>query len=232
MLHAGAEPIDYDGLRQLAVPDATATHVPIPHYRVVDLVAHSLGYFGHQVTDMQFGVTPDGARFFGVLCLKSPYTDWTDMIGLRNSHDRRFPVGISFGSRVFVCDNMAFSGDHVIKRKHTVNLKRDLHGLIGEIVEPLAIQREAQKVKIDRYRATDVDDIAADHAIMEMFRRDVIGVQAIAHVHEQWQRPTHPWGPKTGWRLFNAATFALTGKVAERPKGTADLHEIIDQVCA
>lgn len=232
MLHAGAEAIDYDGLRQLAVPEATATHVPIPHYRVVDLVAHALGYYGHVVTDQHYGVTPDGARFFGVLCLKSPYTDWTDMIGLRNSHDRKFPVGISFGSRVFVCDNMAFCGDHVIKRKHTANLKRDLPGLIGEIVEPLAIQREAQKVQIDRYRATDVTDESADHAIMEMYRQDIISVQKIADVHEQWQRPVHPWGPKTGWRLFNAATFALTGKVAERPKATADLHQIIDQVCA
>lgn len=52
------------------------------------------------------------------------------MVGLRNSHDKRFLVGISFGSRVFVCDNLAFTGDHVVKRKHTANLKRDLPGLV------------------------------------------------------------------------------------------------------
>lgn len=231
MLHAGASPVDYAALRELAVPHPTTTHVPIPHFRVVDLVAHALGYYGHEVTEQHFGVTPDGMRFFGVLCLKSPYTGYSDTVGLRNSHDKKFPVGISFGSRVFVCDNLAFAGDHVIKRKHTANLKRDLPGLIGEIVEPLAIQREAQKVRIDRYQATDVSEQAADHAIMEMFRRDVIGVQKIADVHEQWQRPTHVWGDKTGWRLFNAATFALTGKVAENPKATAELHTIIDEAC-
>lgn len=230
MLHAGAEPVDYDALRALEIPQPTATHVPIPHFRVVDLVAHSLGYYGHQVTEQHFGITPDGARFFGVLMLKSPYTGYDDMVGIRNSHDKRFPVGVSFGSRVFVCDNLAFAGDHVIKRKHTANLKRDLPGLIGEIVEPLATHREAQKVRIDRYHATDVADEKADHAIMEMYRQNVIGVQAIAHVHEQWQRPAHEWGGKTGWRLFNAATHALTGKVVENPKGTAALHEIIDAV--
>jgi len=232
ILHAGANPVEYGALRELALPEPTATHVPIPHFRVVDLVAHALGYYGHQVTDQHFGITPDGARFFGVLCLKSPYTGYDDMVGLRNSHDKKFPVGISFGSRVFVCDNLAFAGDHVIKRKHTLNLKRDLPGLIGEIVEPLATHREAQKVKIDRYQATDVADERADHAIMEMFRQEIIGVQRIADVHEQWQRPAHDWGGKTGWRLFNAATFALTGKVAENPKATADLHTIIDAVCA
>ena len=41
MLHAGATALDYDGLRQLETPAATATHVPIPHFRVVDLLKTS-----------------------------------------------------------------------------------------------------------------------------------------------------------------------------------------------
>lgn len=232
MLHAGAEPVSYEAIRALETPAATATHVPIPHYRVIDLIAHSLSYYGHEVVVQRHGVTADGMRYFGVLSLKSPYTGYEDTVGLRNSHDRKFPVGISFGSRVFVCDNLAFSGDHVIKRKHTANARRDLPGLIGELIEPLAIQREAQKVTFDRFKATDVSDERADHAIMQMYRGGIIGVQKIADVSEQWERPTHDWGGRTGWRLFNAATFALTGKVAERPRATADLHQIIEGVCA
>lgn len=231
LLHAGANPVEYDALRVLETPAATATHVPIPHFRVVDLIAHALAYYGHQITEQHFGMTPDGMRFFGVLCLKSDYTGYNDMVGLRNSHDRKFPVGVSFGSRTFVCDNLAFSGDAVIKRKHTTNLKRDLPGLIGEIIEPLAIQREAQKVQFDRYRATDVTDQRADQAIMQMYRQQVIGVQKIADVLKEWEEPCHDWGHKSGWRLFNAATFALTGRVSENPKATADLHKILDLTC-
>ena len=126
------------------------------------------------------------------------------MVGLPNSHDRKFLVGVSFGSRTFVCDNLAFIGDHVIKRKHTANLKRDLPGLIGEIVEPLAIQREAQKRQFDCYLATDLTDSRADQAIMQMYRQHVIGVQAIADVLRQWEEPEHDWGPKTGFRLFKS----------------------------
>jgi hypothetical protein len=164
--------------------------------------------------------------------LKSPYTGYDDMVGLRNSHDKRLPVGISLGSRVFVCDNLAFAGDHVIKRKHTANLKRDLPGLIGEIIEPLAIQREAQKVRIDRYQATDIADEWADMVIMQMYRNGVINVQRISEVVGQWDNPTHPeWGGKTAWRLFNAATFALKGKVAEKPAATVYLHKILDLAC-
>jgi hypothetical protein len=91
---------------------------------------------------------------------------------------------VSFGLRVFVCDNMAFAGmafagDQVIKHKHTANLKRDLPGLIGEIIEPLAIQREAQKKQIDRYQRTEIADEWADMVIMQMCRQGVINVQRI-----------------------------------------------------
>jgi len=102
MLHAGANPVDYDGLRQLETPSATATHVPIPHHRLVDMAVHTLSFYGHEVVDQHHGVTPDGLRYFGLLSLRSPYTGYEDTVGLRNSHDKKFPIGISFGSRVFV----------------------------------------------------------------------------------------------------------------------------------
>ncbi|MEP2085058.1 MAG: DUF932 domain-containing protein [Bauldia litoralis] len=231
MLHCGANEVDYDGLRALETPEATATHVPIPHHRVVDLVKYSLGYHGHHVTEEHYGVTEDGARFFGLLSLRSTYGNYEDTVGLRNSHDKRFPIGISFGSRVFVCDNLAFIADHVIKRKHTANAKRDLPGLVGELVEPLADQRQAQHRTFERYKGTPLLPAQADHAIMEMYRQDVINVQRIADVARQWDEPAYDWGDRTAFRLFNAATFALNGKVVENSTATPRLHAIIDGVC-
>jgi hypothetical protein len=67
-----------------------------------------------------------GARYFGLLMLRPPYGDYGDLVGLWNSHNKSFPIGIAFCSRVFVCDNLAFIGDHVIKRKHTFKAKREL----------------------------------------------------------------------------------------------------------
>ena len=58
------------------------------------------------------------------------------------------------GSRVFVCDNLAFNGEHVIRRKHTVNARRELPGLVAEVVEPLREQRIEQAQTFDMYRAT------------------------------------------------------------------------------
>ena len=231
MLHTGAEAVDYDGLRTLPVPLATDTHVPIPHHSVVDMVKYSLGFFGHEIVSEDYGVTPDGARFFGVLSLKSAYGDYTDTVGLRNSHDKRFPIGISFGSRVFVCDNLAFNGDHVIRRKHTINAKRDLPGLVAEVVEPLRDQRVAQARMFDAYRQTALLEHQVDQAIMQFYRRGVINVTRIAEVLDAYEHPPHDWGEETAWRLFNAGTYALAGRVAENPGVTQQLHQVIDGFC-
>jgi hypothetical protein len=231
MLHTGAEPVDYDALRQLPVPAATDTHVPIAHHAVVDMVRYSLGFYGHEIVAEDYGVTPDGLRFFGVLSLRSEYGDYTDTVGLRNSHDKRFPIGISFGSRVFVCDNLAFKGDHVIRRKHTANAKRDLPGLVAEVVEPLQEQRKRQALTFDAYRRTDLSPIQVDHGIMQLYRAGVINLTRIADVLEAYDKPPHDRGGETAWRLFNATTFALTGRVAENAAATKQLHDVIDAFC-
>jgi len=134
---------------------------------------------------------------------------------------------------VFCCDNLSFIADHIIRRKHTANAKRDLPGLIGELVEPLALAREQQHTAFLRYQETLLDGPYADHAIMEMYRQGIINVQRIADVTEQWEHPAHlEWGGRTAWRLFNAATCALTGRVVENNDVTPRLHKIIDGVCA
>src|SRR5690349_1499024 len=97
MLHAGAEPVSFDDLRALPVPASTETHVPIPHHRLVEILRHSLTFYGHEIKEEHFGVTKDGARFFGLMTLTGDMPDYGATVGLRNSHDKKFPVGVSYG---------------------------------------------------------------------------------------------------------------------------------------
>lgn len=232
MLHCGADEVPFDQLQQLETPEATKSHVPIPHFRVADLVRHALGYYGHQVVEEHHGVTEDGMRYFGLMRLRSDYGGYEDTVGLRNSHDKKFPIGISFGSRVFVCDNLSFSGDHVIKRRHTANAKRELPGLVMEAIEPLIDARTAQQRQFDAYKATPLSPELADHAIMQMYRQGVINVQRIAEVHQEWETPSFDdFIERNAWRMFNAATHVLSGRVVNNPSSTQALHTIIDGVC-
>lgn len=231
MLHSGATEVAYDDLRAVATPPRTVSHVPVAHHEIVELMRYSLCFFGHEIVEEHHAVTEGGARYFGLLSLRSTYGDYADTVGLRNSHDRRFPIGIAFGSRVFVCDNLAFQAEHVIRRKHTANAKRELPGLVAEVVEPLRERRETQLRTFDRYRQTRLPDELADHAILSLYRQGVINIQRVPDVMDQWETPAHDWGGRTAWRLFNAATFSLTGRVAENPSVTTQLHRVIEGVC-
>lgn len=232
MLHCGAAEANYDALRLAETPAPTPTHVPIPHFRLVDMLRHTLGFYGHEITEEHHGLTNDGLRYFGLLSLKSTYGGYEDTVALRNSHDKKFPVGIGFGGRVFCCDNLSFIADHIIRRKHTQNAKRDLPGLVGELVEPLAQQREAQFATFERYKHTALSDLTADHAIMQLYRKDVLNVNRIPDVVSQWEKPAYEeWGDRTAWRLFNAVTFVLNGRIAENPRITRTLHDVIDGIC-
>ena len=230
MLHVNAKPIEYDGLRELETPPES--HVPISHFRLVDLLRTTCGMYGHEITSETHGITEDGSRYFGLLSLRSPYTGYEDTVGLRNSHDKSFPVGIGFGSRVFVCDNLAFIADTTIKRRHTANLKRDLPGIIGEMIEPLALHREQQHKTFERYKHTMLTDQMADHAVLNMYRENIINLQRIPDVLKEYDEPSFDeFNERNAWRLFNAATFALTGRVVENPNATPRLHKVIDGVC-
>jgi hypothetical protein len=46
-----------------------------------------------------------------------------------------------------------------------------------------------------------------------------------------YDNPPHDWGDRSAWRLFSATTFALTGKIAENPQATSELHRVIDGFC-
>ena len=105
------------------------------------------------------------------------------------------------------------------------------YNFLDEPIEPLHQARVAMSEQYDRFKAHEVGDYEADAAIMSMYRNGVINVQRIAQVANAWDNPPHDWGDKTGWRLFNAATYALTGRVAEDPRITHKLHDVVDGVC-
>jgi hypothetical protein len=50
-------------------------------------------------------------KMFGVLDLETQMEGCRFSIGIRNSHDKSIRLGLTAGLRVFVCSNMAFSGD-------------------------------------------------------------------------------------------------------------------------
>src|SRR5207302_7986255 len=128
--HSGAEYIDREGLKALETPPATDTWTPIPHYELVTALDGQLKARNITIVKEQFAVQK--AKLFGVLDTDYQVTEEGGAaIGIRTSNDKSLALQLAIGYRVFICDNMAFSGDLIaLRRKHTGNL--DLHKEFAE----------------------------------------------------------------------------------------------------
>jgi len=103
--------IPRETLALVPTPPSTATHRPIPHHEVVQALIETLGFRHIGVVQDEYAVSPDGMKMFGVLDLESEIQGCRFAIGIRNSHDKTMRLALTCGYRVFVCSNMAFSGD-------------------------------------------------------------------------------------------------------------------------
>ena len=98
-------------LALIQTPAATSTHVPVPHHEIVQALVETLGFRHIRVAADEYAVSPDGMKMFGVLDLETEMHGCRFAIGLRNSHDKSMRLALTCAYRVFVCSNMAFSGD-------------------------------------------------------------------------------------------------------------------------
>jgi DNA phosphorothioation-dependent restriction protein DptH len=83
----------------------------VPHAEVVEALVETLGFRHICVVAEEFAVSKDGMKMFGVLDLDTGMHGCRFSIGVRNAHDKSMRLAMTVGYRVFVCENMAFSGD-------------------------------------------------------------------------------------------------------------------------
>jgi hypothetical protein len=152
------------------------------------------------------------------------------VVGLRNSHDKSYPAGLVVGSRVFVCDNLAFSGEISVARKHTTNILRDLQGLTCRAVGFLAERWMDQEKRIDGYKGYEVDDARAHDLIVRAIDARVISTTQLPKVIHEWREPRHPeFGEGNAWLLFNSFTEVLKEvNPFDLPRRTQALHGLFD----
>lgn len=235
-LHAGGQQVARDQLYGTSTPEGTDTWFPIAHSLLLDTVTGQLEQHGLRVVSEAHALARDGQRYFGLLEVANgkAATDYGTVLGLRNSHDQSFPAALVVGSGVFVCDNLAFSGEIKIGRKHTRNIERDLPQLTSTALGRLGELRVQQDQRIENYKNTVIPDELANHIILTLFRAQALNSQRIKTVIREWDRPKHKEfaeDGKTVWRLFNAFTEAYKGRLDILPRNTQILHGVLDGYC-
>src|SRR5579864_2506797 len=146
-------------LAQIPVPEATRTHKPIPHHQIVESLVQTLGFRHIGVVNEEYAVSADAMKMFGVLDLTTEMDGCRFAIGIRNSHDKSLRLGLTVGLRVFVCSNMAFSGDfRPVLRKHTKNV--ELAGVISLGVDRIQRNFEPMQRQVESWRKSQISDDA------------------------------------------------------------------------
>lgn len=221
-LHSGGHLVTYDELRAVPVPEATRTWHPVPHHHVLDTVLETLKGAGYEVRDQKLAVAREnGTRFFGTLDLATPLTHGVALsVGIRNSTDKSFPLGFCAGSRVFVCSNLSFSAELLVKRKHSRFGAMRFQNAIAGSVKALGTFKDAEQARLERLMTTEVTDDQALAFLVRAMERGIIAAPTIPKVLAEWRKPTHDYGTgerPTLWLLANCFTTVLGKKAVTRP---------------
>ena len=235
-LHAGASEVPRHALAAVPTPAASETWRPLAHEEFVRRVVWEMPRYGLDVVQEVHALTFDGSRYFGLVQVAREgleHSDYTLVIGLRNSHDKSLPAGLVAGSQVFVCDNLAFSGEVQITRKHTPNIMRDLPSLVGDALGRLLTMFQTQDERVRRYKNTRLSDAAAhDLCVRALDARAICASKIPALLHE-WREPRHQeFKPRNLWSFFNATSEVMKGALHLLPRRSQAIHQLCDQYAA
>lgn len=233
-LHAGGKKVEREQVFGVVTPPETETWTPIPHHSLLQAVESNLIGSGFSVVAESHALAHEGDRYFGLLQVVNGHNsdDYGLVIGVRNSHDKAFPASLCLGSSVFVCDNLSFSGEVKLGRKHTKFINRDLPQVVSRAVGLLGDHRQNQDDRIAAYKNTGLSNMEANDFIIRALESRVIGTQAVVDVVKCWRTPPHPeFTERNCWSLFNAFTEVLKGNMEQAFKRTTALHGLMDAQC-
>jgi hypothetical protein len=150
-------------------------------------------------------------KMFGALDLDTGMHGCRFSIGVRNAHDKSMRLAMTVGYRVFVCENMAFSGDfQPVLAKHSKNFSLTSALSIG--VDAMQRNFDGMRAQVEAWQGTQLADVRAKMIIYQAFiEADLEVPRHLGRtVHDLYFNPKYDeFQPRTMWSLSNAFTSAF-----------------------
>lgn len=234
-LHCGGEEATYEEVEAVHTPSPVNRHYPIDHTLLIDETKVALDNAGCTITNEIYGLNHEGGDLFGLFEIEHEDTNgnYAQVVGLRNSHIQHFAAALCAGSKVFVCDNLAFSAEIKVSRKHTKYITRDLQGLLSRAVVKLSDKWIDQQIRYDAYYdRTLTDQEAHDLIVRASVDYKALPNAQIQHVVNEWREPQHDeFEERNAWSLFNAFTAVAKRAPSQLVDRTLTLHNVFDGAC-
>jgi len=226
LAHCGAIITPAADLDRIPVPQRTLTWTPVGHHEVRDSIMGELDRRGLNLTSETWalskphrfrkGEAPQDGVYYGVGCVAfGLMTVGTGVggremaIGIRNSMDKSFALGLAVGSRVFICDNLILAGEQVLYRRHTSGLQ--LAHETNRAMDTGLNQYQTHERFITSLENTGVDNRNADRVLVEAVRQGVVKGNEMSIIADAWFDNK---APKVGFDDF--ASRLGSGVYAER----------------
>jgi hypothetical protein len=223
--HVNAHLVTREQLAALPAVIGSSTFKPVPHIELIQSLEAQLAkrdiairtydsgaLLGQRAE--QFAIGGGGNILFGTIDLvKNGIHGTCASIGLRTANDRTMALQMIAGLRVFVCDNLAFSGDTIMmKRRHTSGLN-----LMEELT--IALDKYEQhysslKDEVEKLRTLGMTDNAAKEILYDVFAQGIMPSRFLPAVNEVYfdkfvtsdEPKFAAFKDRSGWSLLNSLT--------------------------
>ena len=201
--HRGAQLVSREALATYEPPAATKSWKPVKHVLIVDLMHEELDRRNIRITKEEYAIQREGNSLFAALTLNwLRDEEMSAAIAFRHANDKSEAMKMYAGVHVFICDNMALSGDEIIlNRRHTtrLNVATELTKAFDRYHDgALVLQRHIGDLKRGPLSLGD-----AQRQLFEIFYRQMLPARMLVPVTDSYLAKED----RTAWGLLNALTL-------------------------
>jgi len=227
--------IPSEALANLATPAGTDTHTPIPHATLVDYTRKALSRAGLEIKEEEHGLSQGDQCYFGGFAITGKEIQGDDrnlVLGLRNSHNKKFASAICIGTNMTVCDNLCFSSDIKLARRHTPRILADLPRVLSTAMSRVTSHWSNMTDRILAYQDTEITRTQASDLLIDLVDSKAFSARDVYKTVKEFEAPRHAeFKGDTLWNLYNACTEHLKNSdMSKLPSRTMGIQSVFDKL--
>ena len=237
MLILAKNKVESAQLADLKTPAGTDTHTPIPHGLLVDYTRKALDRMGFEIKEEEHALARGDLRYFGGFALRGEGINGEDrnvVLGLRNSHDKAFAASVCIGNQMLVCENLCFSSDIKLARRHTTRILEDLPRVLSNAVGRVKSHWSDMNERILAYQNTDITRTQASDLLIDLVDAKAFSARDVYKTVKEFEAPRHAeFKGSHLWNLYNACTENLKGgDLTKLPERTIRIQGTFDRLAS
>lgn len=202
----GAMRVTREELALIPAPESTPTFKPIPHIKLIEMIEETLLYRRINIAAEEFAVAKRGMQMFACIELTLEDEGVRFALGVRTANDKSLRLSMVAGYRVFVCSNLAFSGEFKpLLHKHTKGL--DLQDSLSVALDRTQRHFDPLARQIKAWKEQEISDSFAKEFLYDAFVGGglKIPIRFLKEAHRNYFTDSR-FDKGTFWALSNAGT--------------------------